>query len=63
MRIIYDDLVEFSEIVLRCTQTVKKGMCHYCPFFDRCQIDDRENRHIQCGEIETKRSIGFKGEN
>lgn len=61
MRIIYDDLVEFSEIVLRCTQTVKKGMCHYCPFFDRCQIDDRENRHIQCGEIEMKRSIGFGG--
>ena len=52
MKIIYDDLYEFSEIVIRCDDTARKGKCSYCPFFDRCKIDEPENRHIQCGELE-----------
>lgn len=52
MRIIYDDMVEFSEIVIRCNDTVRKGKCSCCPFFDRCKIDEPENRHIQYGEID-----------
>lgn len=59
MKIIYDNLVEFSEIVLRCTNTAEKGMCKYCPFYDRCQIDDRQNRHIQCGELAKNKTVGF----
>lgn len=51
MKITYDDLFEFSEIMIRCNDTARKGKCSYCPFFDRCQIDQPENRHIQCGEI------------
>ena len=51
MKIIYDDMFEFSDIVIRCDVTVMKGKCSYCPFFDRCKIDEPENRHIQCGEI------------
>ena len=52
MKITYDDMFEFSEIVIRCNDTVRKGKCSYCPFFDRCQINEPENRHIQCGEID-----------
>ena len=52
MKITYDDMFEFSEIVTRCNDTVRKGKCSYCPFFDRCKIDEPENRHIQCGEID-----------
>ena len=51
MRIIYDDMAEFAEVVTRCNETVKKGMCHYCPFYDRCDVADKESRHIMCGEI------------
>lgn len=51
MRIIYDDMFEFSEIVIRCYDTVKRGKCSYCPFFDRCSKDIPEERHIQFGEI------------
>ena len=32
--------------------TVRKGKCHYCPFFDRCDVSDKDNRHIVCAEIE-----------
>ncbi len=52
MRIIYDDLNEFAEVLLRCSETVKKGKCSHCPFYDRCTIDDKENRHIMCGKID-----------
>lgn len=52
MKIVYDDMFEFSEIVIRCNDTVRKGKCSYCPFFDRCKINEPENRHIQCGEID-----------
>ena len=52
MKIVYDDMFEFSEIVIRCNDTVRKNKCSYCPFFDRCRTDEPENRHIQCGEID-----------
>lgn len=51
MFIKYDDMYEFTEVVTRCSNTVKKGMCHYCPFYDRCEICDVESRHIQFGCI------------
>lgn len=52
MRIIYDSLYEFSKVAIRCKRTVDKNKCEYCPFFDDCMIDDEENRHVQCAEIE-----------
>lgn len=52
MRIIYDDLAEFAEVRLRCEYTRNKSMCKYCPFFNRCNVDDDENLHVMCGEIE-----------
>ena len=52
MRIIYDDIVELAEVAIRCEKTVSKGKCMWCPFYDRCQINEFENRHILCGEIE-----------
>lgn len=51
MKIVYDDLFEFSECVIRCTDTVRKGKCTYCPFYTRCEVNEPENRHIQCGEL------------
>ncbi len=59
MFITYDDLYEFSQAVIRCNKTRDKGKCMWCPFFDRCQIDDEENLHIQCGEIKTEKKVGF----
>ena len=44
MKIVYDDLFEFSEIAIRCNDTAKKGKCSYCPL--------PEKRHIQCGELD-----------
>ena len=52
MRIVYDDLAEFAEVRLRCEYPRKKLMCKYCPFFDRCAVDDDETLHVMCGEIE-----------
>lgn len=51
MKMIFDDLTEFAEVRLRCEFTRKKLMCKYCPFYDRCQIDDNENLHTMCCEI------------
>ena len=51
MKIVYDDLTEFAEVRLRCEQTRNKSMCKYCPFYDRCQIDDSENLHTMCCDI------------
>ena len=51
MRIIYDDMVEFAEVVIRCEDTVRAGKCAYCPFFERCDGCDLANRHVVCGEI------------
>lgn len=51
MKIVYDDLTEFAEVRLRCENTRHKSMCKYCPFYDRCLIDEDENLHTMCGEI------------
>lgn len=51
MRITYDDLSEFAEVRIRCENTRKKSMCHYCPFFDRCEICDNDLLHVMCGDI------------
>lgn len=52
MRIIYDDVAELAEVAIRCEKTANKGKCMWCPFYDRCQIDEFENRPILCAEIE-----------
>lgn len=51
MRIVYDDLAEFAEVRIRCENTRQKSRCQYCPFFDRCEINDNNNLHTMCGEI------------
>ena len=51
MQLIYDDMVEFAEISKRCSDNVNTDKCKYCIFFDRCQIDSIETRHIFCGTI------------
>lgn len=51
MKIIYDDLTEFAEARLRCEYTRRKSMCHYCPFYDRCAVDEDENLHTMCCDI------------
>ena len=51
MKIIYDDLAEFVEVRFRCENTRRKLMCKYCPFFDRCEVNDDENLHTMCCKI------------
>jgi hypothetical protein len=51
MKIIYDNLVEFSKFRIRCEQTRKEVMCSYCPFYDECQVDDETNLHIMHCEV------------
>ena len=51
MHIIFDDLYEFSEVVIRCHETAKKNKCSYCPFYDRCTICDPECRCIQAASV------------
>lgn len=51
MRITYDDFSEFAEVVIRCNNTAEKGKCQYCPFFDRCDVADKDSRHIMFGDI------------
>ena len=51
MRIIYDEVAELAEAAIRCEKTANKGNCMWCPFYDRCKIDEFENRHILCAEI------------
>ena len=51
MKIVYDDLAEFVEVRMRCSRTRENGKCGYCPFADRCQIDDVENLHTMCCDI------------
>lgn len=55
MRIIYDDIAECAEVAIRCLKTLEKGKCMWCPFYDRCNIVDFEQRHILCGEIERRK--------
>lgn len=52
MKIVYDDIVELAEVVIRCEKTVENGECERCPFYDRCQMDRLESRHILFAEIE-----------
>lgn len=52
MKIIYDDLPEFAEVRLRCENTRKKARCEYCPFFDRCEINDDKYLRIMICEID-----------
>ena len=51
MRIIYDEVAELAEVAIRCEKTANKGKCMWCPFYDRCEIDEFENRNILCAEI------------
>lgn len=57
MRVIYDDVVEFAKVAIRCEKTVSKGRCMWCPFYDYCHGYDFENRNILCAEI-----VSLKGE-
>lgn len=57
MRIIYDDLVEAAEVIARCYATVKKGKCMWCPFYDRCMMDQLETRSVLCGDIEPPKEV------
>ena len=52
MRVIYDDVVEFAEVAIRCEKTASKGKCVWCPFYDRCQVAEFENRHVLCATVE-----------
>lgn len=52
MKIIYDDLPEFAEVRLRCENTRKKARSEYCPFYDRCEINDDRYLHIMICEID-----------
>ena len=36
MKVIYDDLLEFAEAIIRCNDTVRIGKCSHCPFYDSC---------------------------
>ena len=53
MKIIYDDLDEFVEVVVRCDTTIKKGKCKYCPFYDRCDVIG--NPCIMQGKVKKRR--------
>lgn len=55
MKIIYDDLLEFSGIVIRCNETWKEDKCEYCPLYDSCEIAQPEKRAIQCGKVAEKK--------
>lgn len=51
MKIIYDDLLEFTEARLRCETTRESEKCEFCPFCDRCDSLNDENIHTMCCEI------------
>ena len=36
MKVIYDDLLEFAEAIIRCNDSVRIGKCSHCPFYDSC---------------------------
>ena len=44
MKIVYENIVEFAEAVLKCEDTVKKGSCCYCPMF--CLCKGRQGKEI-----------------
>ena len=37
MKIVYENIVEFAEVVTKCEDIVKKGSCCYCPMFHLCK--------------------------
>lgn len=51
MKIIYEDKKEFAEVVIRCSETVSLGKCEFCPFFDKCEITELQERSVMNGEI------------
>ena len=51
MKVIYDDLNEFAETIVRCNNTADAGQCSWCPLFDRCEIADIESRRVMIGEV------------
>ncbi len=56
MKIIYEDMVEFAEVVTRCSETVSLEKCEFCPLFDRCEATEmRERRIVHGGEIEDQK--------
>lgn len=57
MRIVYDDITELAEVVIRCGKTVEKGKCMWCPFYDRCKVGNLESRHIPCAEIDPTKPL------
>ena len=59
MKIVYDDIAELAEVVIRCEKTVEKGKCMWCPFYDRCQVDSLESRHILCAVIEPRKENDY----
>ena len=61
MRITYDNEAEFAECVIRCNDTARKGKCCYCPFFDRCNVDCLETRHVLCADISPRCQVHAKG--
>ena len=56
MRIVYDNLVEFVEVRLRCERTREDSMCKYCPLYDRCDIDDNKNLRVMYCQIKKGRA-------
>lgn len=54
MKIVYENIVEFAEAVIKCEDTVKTGDCCYCPMFYLCkgrQGEDISERAVMQCEI------------
>lgn len=54
MKIVYENIVEFAEAVIKCEDTVKTGDCCYCPLFYLCkgrQGEDISERAVMQCEI------------
>lgn len=37
MKIVYENLIEFAETVIKCEETIASGNCCNCPMFYLCQ--------------------------
>lgn len=55
MRIVYDSLDEYAEVVIRCHDIARKGNCAHCPFYAVCVTDEPENRCVRCAEIDKEK--------
>lgn len=54
MKIVYENIVEFAEAVIKCEDTVKTGDCCFCPMFYLCkgrQGEDISERAVMQCEI------------